>query len=167
MIKYRDPYTGNFKDVAFKTRDTVPEGAEVDYNGETVPTGWEEVPSYEHIYSTSEVKTNKKWIDGKPIYRKTFTDTYPSSSTTASVAHSIANISKVWIDMSHSYFVYTDGTSFPVTVVVPAGSSSRTPVYGVQTSVDETNINFRNIFESSSNRAESYVITLFYTKTTD
>lgn len=24
------------------------------------------------IYSTSEVKTNKVWIDGKPIYRKTF-----------------------------------------------------------------------------------------------
>ena len=29
----------------------------------------------EDIYSTSEIKTNKTWIDGKPIYRKVFTGT--------------------------------------------------------------------------------------------
>lgn len=31
------------------------------------------------VYSTSEVKTNKVWIDGKPIYRKCYTGTTPSS----------------------------------------------------------------------------------------
>lgn len=35
------------------------------------------------IYSTSEVKTNKVWIDGKPIYRKVLTGSTPSSSVTS------------------------------------------------------------------------------------
>ena len=30
------------------------------------------------VYSTSEVKTNKKWIDGKPIYRKVINTTLGS-----------------------------------------------------------------------------------------
>lgn len=30
--------------------------------------------NYKDVYSTSEVKTNKVWIDGKPIYRKVFTE---------------------------------------------------------------------------------------------
>lgn len=34
------------------------------------------------VYSTSEIKTNKKWIDGKPIYRKTFTGTTENDGTT-------------------------------------------------------------------------------------
>lgn len=35
------------------------------------------------IYSTSEVKTSKVWIDGKPIYRKVLTGSTPSSSVTS------------------------------------------------------------------------------------
>lgn len=43
----------------------------------------EEGGSYIDTYSTSEVKTNKVWIDGKPIYRKVFTGlSYGSSSQT-------------------------------------------------------------------------------------
>lgn len=39
--------------------------------------------NYIDTYSTSEVKTNKVWIDGKPIYRKVFTGlSYGSSSQT-------------------------------------------------------------------------------------
>lgn len=33
-------------------------------------------------YSTDEVKTNKKWIDGKPIYRRVINSTCPSKSAT-------------------------------------------------------------------------------------
>lgn len=33
------------------------------------------------IYSTEEVKTNKTWIDGKPIYRKVFTGTLPTAAS--------------------------------------------------------------------------------------
>ena len=51
--------------------ETLPVGTELDFDGvsQDIPTGWEEVNNPDS-YSTSEVKTNKVWIDGKPIYRK-------------------------------------------------------------------------------------------------
>lgn len=49
--------------------DTLPIYSIVDYDGDTVPSGYEEVNSY----STTEVKTGDTWIDGKPIYRKVIT----------------------------------------------------------------------------------------------
>lgn len=42
-MKYRDPQTGEFKDITVKVSDTLPIGAEVDYDGTTVPSGWEKV----------------------------------------------------------------------------------------------------------------------------
>ena len=53
---------------------SIPIDAIIDYDGDEVPEGYEEVPddSYD-IYSTDEVKTNKIWIDGRPIYRKVYT----------------------------------------------------------------------------------------------
>ena len=51
--------------------DNLPVGTEVDFDGtsQDIPTGWESVTNPDS-YSTSEVKTNMTWIDGKPIYRK-------------------------------------------------------------------------------------------------
>ena len=48
--------------------DTLPINSIVDYNGETVPTGWQQI----HTYSTNEIETGDTWIDDKPIYRKVF-----------------------------------------------------------------------------------------------
>lgn len=42
-MKYRDPQSGEFKDITVKVSDTLPIGAEVDYDGTTVPNGWEEI----------------------------------------------------------------------------------------------------------------------------
>lgn len=42
-IKYKDPITGNMQQITMKVADTLPVGTEVEYNGETVPAGWEEV----------------------------------------------------------------------------------------------------------------------------
>ena len=42
-MKYRDPQTGEFKDITVKVADTLPIGAEVDYDGTTVPNGWEQI----------------------------------------------------------------------------------------------------------------------------
>ena len=98
-MKYRDE-NGVFQDLYLPpTGDTLPIGSEVDYNGETVPYGWEEVTNPES-YSTTEVKTNKTWIDGKPIYRKYVSIKNPSSISTpgsGSVAtqnfpHGISNL---------------------------------------------------------------------------
>ena len=48
------------------TGDTLPIGSVVEYDGATIPNGWEEIQDY----STNEIDTGKKWIDGKTIYKK-------------------------------------------------------------------------------------------------
>lgn len=46
----------------------------------------------EEVYSTSELKTNKVWIDNKPIYRKCFEFTNPTSSAKL---HNISNLGDI------------------------------------------------------------------------
>lgn len=113
IMKYRDPQTGEFKDITIKVADTLPVGTIVEYDGTTIPNGWElvdgsgtykkikktetitatngnivdslngnsttDAPSVNAVnnkfneistYSTEE-KVVGKWIDGKPLYRKT------------------------------------------------------------------------------------------------
>lgn len=77
-------------------------------------------------YSTSETLTNKVWIDGKPIYRKTVNVGALPNATTKTVAHNILNISNV-LDM---YGYATGGTdwiplprpdsTYPITIWVTA-----------------------------------------------
>lgn len=47
------------------------------------------------VYSTSEVKTNKLWIDGKPIYRKVVDLGTMPDTTAKSVAHGISSLGTV------------------------------------------------------------------------
>ena len=47
------------------------------------------------VYSTDEVKTNKVWIDGKPIYRKVFVNNYSQGLTTSSFATGLSNINEI------------------------------------------------------------------------
>ena len=70
-----------------ETGDTVPYGAIMDYDGNTVPAGYEQVSDY----STSEVFTGKLWINGKKIYRKVYTYT-GSSQNGISIPLNISNL---------------------------------------------------------------------------
>ena len=54
-------------------------------------------------YSTSEVDTGKKWIDGKTIYRKVLPNITFSTNVTQTVDVG-ANIDKGWIDLSKTVF---------------------------------------------------------------
>lgn len=85
-MKYN--YNDTWNDLQVKVSDTLPVGTIVDYDGATVPDGYEQVASY----STDEVKTGDTWIDGKPIYRIVLNFT-----TTAGVSNSptISNVSKI------------------------------------------------------------------------
>ena len=47
---------------------------------------------YKDLYSTDEVKTNKVWIDGKPIYRKAFDETSLALSTLYTLANNVETI---------------------------------------------------------------------------
>ena len=58
--------------------DTLPYGAIVDYDGNSVPSGYEEVDDF--TYSTNEYYTGKRWIDGKKIYGKVVETNFTSST---------------------------------------------------------------------------------------
>lgn len=89
-MKYND--NGTYKDIYVKTFDTLPVGAEVDYDGSVVPDGWTEVAD-PNTYSTDEVRIGT-WIDGKSIYRKCLS--YTGDITNGlNVQHGITNLDKM------------------------------------------------------------------------
>ena len=69
------------------------------------------------IYSTDEVKTNKIWIDGKPIYRRVINSTCPSNSSTWTTISSNLNADEIlsytgYIEFSTSeHKLLANGTS--------------------------------------------------------
>jgi len=111
------------------------------------------------IYSTSEIKTNKNWIDGKPIYRKVIEYEW---NTTIGNASGVTNIS-----IPHNVTNYGDTTQvigvIQRTFTLPVFSSGG-KLSGI-TKVDSSNINFRIINDTWG--ANSMYVILEYTKTTD
>ena len=108
-------------------------------------------------YSTDEVKTGGKWIDGKPIYRKTIDCGALPNNTTKKVAHGISNLGRVI--KTEGYSVGTAGSAGSF-IPVPYVSGVPMAVY-----IDTTDI----VLQTSgtySNYADTYV-TIEYTKTTD
>ena len=106
-------------------------------------------------YSTSEVKTNKVWVDGKPIYRKCIANGVSATNGTKFSLSSISNletltniISKIVRSTGAQIFGnYYDGTSNKFTLQY------------------YSNNNEINTWAGS----ETYTVTIFveYTKTTD
>lgn len=89
-------YTGEeWQNIGGAGGEVLPVGAEIDFEGTDIPTGWEETTDPES-YSTDEVKTNKTWIDGKPIYRKVINfgaRTYSNGTNT--INHNISNFDTI------------------------------------------------------------------------
>lgn len=88
------------------TGDTLPIGSEIDYTGSSVPAGWEEVADY----STSEVNTGKKWIDGKHIYRIVFDSPDANYNTPVTTNLGITTIDSI-IKIGGFVQRYSAGTS--------------------------------------------------------
>ena len=87
-------------------------------------------------YSTSEVMTNKTWIDGKTIYRKVIALSTMPNNTTKTVAHGISGA---------SLFVKVDGfmylTATPTTVYAFNQPNATVLANSLTTWVDATNFN--------------------------
>lgn len=66
-MKYRDPQTGEFKDITVKVSDTLPVRTIVEYDGTTIPNGWElvdESGTYKKIKKTATTTaTNVTIVD--------------------------------------------------------------------------------------------------------
>ena len=66
---YKDSTTGNMIPLGVKVEDTLPVGTEVDYNGSTIPEGWEEVPQKitVSLNDASNFYYNENYVIGNEI----------------------------------------------------------------------------------------------------
>ena len=106
-------------------------------------------------YSTTETIVGT-WIDGKPIYRRVFNITNPSTSNTNYdfVSDSVSNIVRLW-----GYMLTSDGAQIPA----PQTDSAQTfsVIFLNQTGY------LRGRFSYASAAPDSAVVIIEYTKTTD
>ena len=110
----------------------------------------------EDKYSTTEVKTNKVWIDGKPIYRKVVDCGYmPEMGQTKNVAHNITNLDKFVLFSGYMYNAFGHYMPFPW----PWENNEENSYF-----TDSTYI----MLQTNATRSNyGVVVVLEYTKTTD
>lgn len=106
-------------------------------------------------YSTNEVKTGGKWIDGRPIYRKTISCGALPNNAIKRVKHNITDL-----DLVTKCYGTARYDIYRILLPNPGNVSSST----IEVYVNETEI----VIQSNSDRSQynSY-ITIEYTKTTD
>lgn len=103
-------------------------------------------------YSTTEINTGAKWVDGSAIYKKTINFGALPNTTSKSVAHNINNFSKA-IRIEG----YTSNGSEYVPMPMASTTGAPTAMYVNSTNVVVTTSSDRTAF------TETY-ITLYYTK---
>ena len=146
---YSQPVSGD-------VNDTLPVGSIIKFDGDYIPEGYEEVDYLEHTYSTDETIVGT-WIDGKPLYRKSY---IIQGITATSYTFSLAslNMDMCFFDFTHS--IFKQGA-----YSLPFG------VYGSNT--DYNRVYFQNnntiVFQFSSvyTMSKDLYFTIEYTKTTD
>lgn len=112
-------------------------------------------------YSTTETKTNKVWIDGKPIYRKVINFGALPNNTTKSVAHNISNMETVVSANLIGYYNLSQGGNC---VVMPYIGSDFAHSVGFY--LNGTYVYCKSGTSLSASYPNSYA-TIEYTKTTD
>ena len=124
-----------------------------------ITTGTTEMPSY----STNETLTEKRWIDGKPIYRKVFTynvgATAPADDIT--ITTGLLGVDLAWIEsfkLLNTTSTYTSSNTYFV---------SDTNENRIFCTKDGSSISIGLGDNSSGYINNTYYITLEYTKTTD
>lgn len=108
-------------------------------------------------YSTSEVNTGATWIDGKPIYKKTFSFTLANAESTT-VNHGISNFGLLIKFEGAAVSSSTKSVPIPRTLT---DLNYQVGLEGVTTTSFEVDV------APSGPRGRQAYITLWYTKTTD
>lgn len=107
--------------------------------------------SNDNTYSTEEIKTSKKWIDGKPIYRKIIFGKI--TETAQNINHQIENIDS---------YVKLEPYMVPNTQIFPSFNTGN--YYFTIFASSKTQLILQTIQGYINN---NYRVTLEYTKTTD
>lgn len=109
------------------------------------------------VYSTDEVKTNKVWIDGKPIYRKVITQTI----TTPSSENIISDFDTSLINTMISFYgsiKQTSGTQAPISYYDSENDGAF---------VYMSKLHNRFVFNAKTAGVGDVILIVEYTKTTD
>ena len=105
-------------------------------------------------YSTNEIKTNKIWIDNKPIYRKVINDTTSRNSGIYLIPHNISNLNDI---TNIKLYSWQNSTTMFIGSTSNLDGSDRLTFY-----YNGENISIRNSWQTIK-----IVIVIEYTKTTD
>jgi hypothetical protein len=118
----------------------------------------------DNIYSTNETLTNKKWIDGKPIYRKVFKNTSSITITANStIPFAIPNIDEVTF-ITGFFFLPTVNGWMPFPLIESNGENVMNCYYDISAQA----IGFRGLGSwSFDNTNRKFRFVIEYTKTTD
>lgn len=112
------------------------------------------------VYSTNE-QVIGKWIDGKPLYRKTISQKGGLTNTNQTINHGIANVKIIFLG-SESYI--SNGSFFNPIMLFKGNTDYTHFLYWAN--VDKTKITYK-IGEWDFASAPDVCFTLYYTKTTD
>lgn len=110
------------------------------------------VPSIPIIYSTNE-RVIGKWINGKPLYEKTFDFGALPNSSQKTVAHNLTNLDIIWIHDALA-FNSNEGWGHPVN-------------FGTYCIAELSNTSIQISTNGDQTRYNKCYVTLRYTKTTD
>ena len=119
------------------------------------------------VYSTDE-RVVGTWIDGKPIYQKTITGTFPSTTST-SAFDAGSNIANNVAEIINYYGKATFPGDFPnvVTQTMPMTDISLTFTTKIWGYVNQGILNLWGVNSNSIMVNQPFVFTIQYTKTTD
>lgn len=112
-------------------------------------------------FSTDEQVTTQKWIDGKPIYVKTFVDTNGSSPT---VITGVSNVDTVVEYTAYQHRRYGDFEGFFLT---GSQTSSSAYVNLVLEKMSDNTLRYETYVNEGGWVFIKNVVTVYYTKTTD
>lgn len=136
-LKYRTGQgtsASDFTDLVVKVGDTLPIGSEIDYDGQTVPAGWQEIDD-PNVYSTTETRIGT-WVDGRPIYRKYY-------------SVSVSLPSNVWTDISS---VPTNTCKIIINAKAYYGSGNMMAMFNVNVKkTDDGKVQFMNLTSGTIN----------------
>jgi hypothetical protein len=133
-------------------------------------TSWSDIPNGEFpSYSTSEVLTTERWINGKPIYMKTIDGgAIPANETKVILTGIGSDIAEnVWVDEQASF---TYGFYSMQNFVIPVNYADFVNNVGVYISLSDSNGSYRINWGSNVDWSTYYQnsrFTLKYTKTAD
>lgn len=124
-LKYRDPKTGQFKDISVKINDTLPIGTVVSYTGLNAPAGWESYTT-DNAYTQTILWHTTSWsnmltpntvknldMSSYDYVEVTFTGQGGTNSTTEILKIDLKEQFKTAMSISNTSYMYGASTCFP------------------------------------------------------